>query len=132
MKKERIKIEFLIHDMKVPLAVIEAGIISLLEGQKKFGPLTENQEKVLRRVLRNTKTTKRLVEDTLEIGRSREGVINLKKFKLSQMIKSSLVEIFDLADSSASERMRICHDLDWFRKELAKNGITLTVDEETW
>lgn len=132
MNKEKIKIEFLIHDMKVPLAVIEAGIISLLERQKRYGALTENQEKVLRRVLRNTKTTKLLVEDTLEIGRSREGVINLKNFKLSHMIERSLVEIFDLADCNASEKIRICDDLHRLRKELAKIGITLTVDEEIW
>jgi two-component system OmpR family sensor kinase len=132
MKKEKIKIEFLVHDMKVPLAVIEAGIISLLERQEKYGKLTKNQEKVLRRVLRNTRTTKLLVEDTLEIGRSKEGVINLKNFRISHMIEQSLVEIFDLADCNASEKIRICHDLYRLRKELAKIGITLTVDEDLW
>jgi len=59
----RVKTDLLIHDLKVPLAVIEAGIVSLLRRVEKYGPLTEKQEKVLVRVLRNTKVTKRLVND---------------------------------------------------------------------
>ena len=65
MGKQRIKFELLIHDLKVPLAVIEAGAHSLLERMEKYGPLTEKQKKVLQRVLRNTRVTKSLVNDAM-------------------------------------------------------------------
>jgi hypothetical protein len=58
MEKNRIKFEFLVHDLKVPLAVIEAGILSLLHKQDKYGPLTDRQAKVLERALRNTIVTR--------------------------------------------------------------------------
>ena len=72
----RIKIDLLIHDLKVPLAVIEAGLMAVTNRQDKYGPVTERQEKVFTRVLRNTKVLKTLVNDALELGKSREGVIN--------------------------------------------------------
>ena len=49
MEKNRIKFEFLVHDLKVPLAVIEAGLVSLLNKKEKYGPLTDKQAKVLER-----------------------------------------------------------------------------------
>jgi len=33
MRRERIKIDLLIHDLKVPLAVIEAGLTSMMKRQ---------------------------------------------------------------------------------------------------
>ncbi|MFO8164096.1 MAG: hypothetical protein R6T98_06135 [Desulfatiglandales bacterium] len=66
MYRKRIKIDLLIHDLKVPLAVVETGISSLLQRKNKYGPVSENQEKVLMRVMRNTKVIKSLVNDILE------------------------------------------------------------------
>ncbi|MFH1242926.1 MAG: histidine kinase dimerization/phospho-acceptor domain-containing protein, partial [Pseudomonadota bacterium] len=86
MGRERIKIDFLIHDLKVPIAVIEAGIMSLLNRREKYGALTEQQEKVLRRALRNNSVIKALVNDALELGKSRQGIINLVNFRLSSLI----------------------------------------------
>ncbi len=63
--RNKIKIDLLVHDLKVPLAVIEAGVSTLLNRQEKYGTLTEKQEKVLLRALRNTKITQALVNDAL-------------------------------------------------------------------
>ena len=71
----RIRLDLLIHDLKGPLAVIETGIISMLQRENKYGPLTDQQKKVLLRALRNTRITQTLVNDTLELGKSSEGII---------------------------------------------------------
>ncbi|MCP4668174.1 MAG: sensor histidine kinase, partial [Deltaproteobacteria bacterium] len=110
MNKGRIKIDLLIHDLKGPLAVIEAGVISLVKRPEKYGALTKKQEKVLRRILRNTKTTKRLVGDALELGRSREGVVNATNFRLSDLIEQALIEAFDLTDTETAEKVKSCAD----------------------
>lgn len=132
MRRQRIKIDLLIHDLKVPLAVIEAGITSLLRRIEKYGPLTEKQEKVLKRALRNTRVTQTLVTDALELGRSREGIINLVDFKLSDLIEQTLVEILDLTDSKASDRIRQCSSLSELREALADKGLVLFIDEDLW
>ena len=130
--RRRVKTDLLIHDLKVPLAVIEAGIVSLLKRVEKYGPLTKKQEKVLVRVLRNTKVTKTLVNDALELGRSRKGIVNITYFSLSDLIERTLVEIFDLADSGAAEMIKSCVDLTRFREILKEKGILLNIDEKLW
>jgi signal transduction histidine kinase len=130
--RERIKIDLLIHDLKVPLAVIEAGLVSLLNKQDKYGPVTEQQTKVFTRILRNTKVLKTLVNDTLELGRSEKGVVNMSRFRLSSLIEQALEEIFDLTDASATEEIKRCVKLSRFREVLETKGVLLCVEEELW
>jgi two-component system OmpR family sensor kinase len=132
MGRERIKIDFLIHDLKVPIAVIEAGIISLLNRREKYGSLTEQQEKVLRRALRNNNVIKALVNDALELGKSRQGIINAVNFRLSSLIEGALVEIFDLAHCNTSEEIRHCVGLGALKKLLEERGVQLFIDEGLW
>jgi len=132
MAKDRIKIDFLIHDLKVPLAVIEAGITSLLNRQEKYGKLTEKQEKVLRRALRNTKITQTLVNDALELGRSREGVVHESTCCISDLVRNTLLEIFDLTDDKLSEEIRGCQELSILKQLLSGHGVGLIVEKELW
>jgi len=132
MDRRRIKIDLLIHDLKVPLAVIEAGIVSLLTRVEKYGALTDKQEKVLMRALRNTKVTQTLVNDALELGRARKGVITPTNIRISMLLEQALVEIFDLADSGTSEKIKGCTNLEMFRETLEEKGLRLSIDEGLW
>ena len=132
MGKQKIKVELLVHDLKGPLAVIETGITSLLLRENKYGSLTEKQKKVLHRVLRNTKITQTLVNDTLEVGKSTEGIINKNIFPISHLITQSLVEIFDLMDYDTAENIKQCTDLALFRKTLQEKSIQFDIDEVLW
>ena len=132
MRKDRIKLEFLIHDLKVPLAVIEAGVSSLIQKMDKYGPLTEKQMKVLERAWRNTIVTQRLVNDVLELGRSSEGVINKIPFNISSFVEQALVEIFDLTDHETTERIKECSGLEALRRTVSEKGVFLDIDESLW
>ena len=132
MQNERIKIDLLIHDLKVPLAVVETGITSLLQRREKYGPLTEKQEKALMRALRNTKVIQSLANDILELGRSRKERGSLKSLKFSDLIEQALVEIFDLVDRNTSEKIKICADLPQLRDTLEEKGLMLFMEEALW
>lgn len=132
MGKRRIKFNLLIHDLKTPLAVIEAGITSLIERAEKYGPLTEKQKKVLQRTLRNAKITQTLVNDAMEIGRSTEGIIHANRFVLSNLIEQSLVEIFDLTDCAAAESIKECINLTALKQTLSERNIFLNIGENLW
>ena len=132
MGKQRIQMELLVHDLKGPLAVIETGIISLLQREQKYGSLTEKQQKVLKRTLRNTKITKTLVNDVLEVGRSTEGRINVNKFPVSDFIKQSLIETFDLADHKTAEKIKGCINASAVKKVLSKKGVFFDINESLW
>ncbi len=132
MGKRRIKFDFLVHDLKVPLAVIEAGLTSLIQKTDKYGPLTDKQLKVLKRALRNTLVTRTLVNDALELGRSSQGIIQKTTFPLSGFVVQTLVEIFDLVDLETSDCVRGCDTLSVLKEQLSEKGIFLTVDERLW
>ncbi|MBN2032858.1 MAG: HAMP domain-containing histidine kinase [Deltaproteobacteria bacterium] len=132
MERNRIKIEFLVHDLKVPLAVIEAGLLSLLQKVEKYGPLTEKQTKVLERALRNTVVTRTLVNDTLELGRSSAGIINKNYFSVARFIRETLIEVFDLIDQALADEIRARESLSDLKDVLANRGIILDVPEGLW
>ena len=132
MDRKRIKTELLVHDIKNPLAVIETGIISLVQGENKYGILSEKQQKILQRTLRNTKIVKALVNDILEVGRSSEGVIQKRRFVVSDLVRCTLMEIFDIIDFITAELIKGTTDLSQFRDILSKNGISLVITEELW
>jgi signal transduction histidine kinase len=127
-----IKTEILIHDLKVPISVIDAGAKSLLNRQDSYGPLTEKQEKVLKRIIRNTLTTQRLVNDALELGRSREGVMIKRDFKVSSLVVGVLVEIFDLSDGNVSDIIRKIDSYDELCQTIGSSGLVLCFDKTTW
>ena len=103
-----------------------------MQKPEKYGPLTAKQKKVLIRTLRNTRVTQALVNDALELGKSREGIVNLTSFSLSSLFKNTLIELFDLVDSNTSERIKACTELSELKEILAANGLVLIINEELW
>ena len=127
-----IKTEILIHDLKVPISVINAGARSLLDRQDTYGPLTEKQIKVLNRIVRNTLATQRLVNDVLELGRSREGVIVCSQFSVAALVAGVLVEVFDLADPNVADAVRKAASYTHLQHVIADAGVTLDFQKDTW
>ncbi len=127
-----IKTEILIHDLKVPISVIDAGAKSLLNRPESYGPLTDKQIKVLKRIIRNTLTTQRLVNDALELGRSREGVMIISDFTISSLITTVLVEIFDLSNPGVADVIRKTAKYDILNQLVIDNGVRLFFDKKVW
>ena len=132
LQDKRIKIDLLVHDIKSPLAVIETGISSLIRNRSKLGPLTEKQEKILMRTLRNTKVARDLVESVMELGMAREGVFRYMNCTISGLVLSVLREIFDLVDVDMGEKIDDCEDLFSLKDLLKEKGILISIDEGLW
>jgi signal transduction histidine kinase len=132
MPDTTIKTEILIHDLKVPISVIDAGAKSLLNRQDSYGPLTDRQIKVLKRIIRNTLTTQRLVNDVLELGRSREGVMITTDFPVSALVTSVLMEIFDLFEPGVAEAIRKTRTYGELEQAVKASGARLSFDPKTW
>ncbi len=132
MPDTSIKTEILIHDLKVPLSVIDAGAKSMLNRPEVYGPLTEKQAKVLRRIIRNTIVTQRLVNDVLELGRSREGVMHITEFTLSALVSAVLVEVFDLSQPTAAEALRNADSLEDVMATALEGGVALEIPPDAW
>ncbi len=132
MPDTTIKTEILIHDLKVPISVIDAGAKSLLNRQESYGPLTDKQIKVLKRIIRNTIATQRLVNDALELGRSREGVMITADFSVSKLVTQVLMEIFDLADPAVTEVIKKLETYSQISQVVYEKGFRLQFDSKVW
>lgn len=132
MPDTTIKTEILIHDLKVPISVIDAGAKSLLNRQDSYGPLTDKQIKVLKRIIRNTIATQRLVNDALELGRSREGVMVTVDFPISKLVTIVLMEIFDLADPAVTELIKKTSNYPELQHAVKNSGLRLHFDPRVW
>jgi signal transduction histidine kinase len=103
---EDIKIEFLIHELKDPIAVIETGMRSLLERQEKFGSLTDRQERIIKRALRNSQKARDMLHGLLEIGRSETGCFICCRFKPAKTAYEVLLSSLETTAERLYEQCR--------------------------
>ncbi len=132
MSDTTIKTEILIHDLKVPISVIDAGAKSLLNRRESYGPLTDKQIKVLKRIIRSTVTSQRLVNDALELGRSREGVMYTSDFSIAKLVTVVLMEIFDLAEPAVTELIKKIKSYRELEHAIYANGVRLNFEKKVW
>jgi two-component system, OmpR family, sensor kinase len=105
-----INVEFLIHELKDPVSVIETALRMLLEKSEKFGPLTDRQEKTLKRALRNSQKARSLLADLLEVGRSDAACFQCCRFNpvstvdeiLMEALETHAVDLWEVLQTSGS------------------------------
>lgn len=120
-----IEIEFLIHELKDPVSVIETGARFLLENREKYGVLTQRQEKTLMRMLRSAKKARGMLHDILEIGRSKAGCFNSCRFQPVEAVYEVLVDSMETITGgiiSEQDKKR-----DGLSKCLEERGIFLDI-----
>jgi signal transduction histidine kinase len=105
-----IEIEFLIHELKDPVSIIETGVRMLLERREAYGPLSDKQEKTLKRVLRNTQKARTMMYGLLEVGRSEAGCIVCSRFPLVPTVREMLIESVESVCPSVFEQIGTCDD----------------------
>jgi signal transduction histidine kinase len=100
---QEISIEFLIHELKDPIAIIETGLRTVLEKRDKYGPLTSKQANTLARSLRNTRKAWGILNDLLEIGRSEAGCFVCCRFLALASLNQALKDSLETVTGPASE-----------------------------
>ena len=125
-----INIEFLIHELKGPLAVIDTALRMLLEKRDKYGPLSDRQERVLQRARRNTVKAADLLADLLEVGRSDAGCFQCSRFQPDAVLADVLVEALEPFDTDLWESVA-GYGADALRSgDLARHGIRLSCTDD--
>lgn len=129
MPIKNIQTSHLVHDLKNPVNIIETGARSLLDKQDRYGTLTASQEKVLRRMLRNALKIRQLADNMLEMDMAARGVVRISECTLSGILKTALVEVFDIVDPDVSDALVTAPTLDALRKVLVINDIDLDAED---
>jgi signal transduction histidine kinase len=103
-----IEIEFLVHELKDPIAIIETGLRTLLERQDKFGTLSKRQENTLKRTLRNSKKARELLHNMLEVGRAEAGCFIGERFSPAESILQALEDALETNAGGIFEKYMGC------------------------
>ena len=122
-----IEIEFLVHELKDPIAIIETGLRTLLERQDKFGVLSARQESTLKRTLRNSKKARELLHNLLEIGRSESGCFIGERFQPADSAFQALKDALETHAWNLFEKFGIYDNHTKALEFLATNGISFEV-----
>jgi signal transduction histidine kinase len=120
-----IEIQFLIHELKDPIAIIETGLRTLLEKQDKFGPLSAKQQNTLKRTLRNSKKARSMLNNLLEIGRSESGCFICSHFEPAKVVYQALKDSLEIMTGPLSEELGKYEAEKDAVELLSQNGITL-------
>lgn len=121
------QIEFLVHELKGPISVIETGLCMLLDKRESYGPLSSRQEKTLQRTLRNARKTRQMIDDLLEIGRSEAGCFICSRFQPAKAVYEVLRESLESVHGRFSQDLP---EIDRLPDNLARFGIQLTFAPE--
>ena len=122
-----IEIEFLVHELKDPIAIIETGLRTLLERQDKFGTLSPRQVSTLKRTLRNSKKARELLHNLLEIGRSESGCFIGERFQPAKSVFQALKDALETHAWNVFEKFGRYDNETEALEFLASNGISFNV-----
>lgn len=125
---KHIQTSHLVHDLKNPVNIIETSARSLLDKQAMYGMLSPKQERIIQRMLRNALKIRSLANSMLEVDKAALGIVNPAECTLFGILKSSLVEIFDLVDPQVSDSLEEAADHQTFQRILKDNGIILEAE----
>ena len=123
-----IEVEFLIHELKDPLSVIETGLRTVLEKQEKFGSISERQERTLKRSLRNTKKARSMLNNLLEIGRSEAGCFICYRFDPVKSTYTALKDALETVTGPISEEISNYEDEKQAADLLGRHGIFVEIE----
>ena len=120
-----LEIQFLIHELKDPIAIIETGLRTLLERREKFGPLSSKQENTLKRTLRNTKKTRSMLNNLLEIGRSQSGCFVCSYFEPAKSLFQIMKDALEITTGPLADEIGKYQTEKDAGELLSQNGILL-------
>ena len=122
--------QLLVHELKGPLSLIEAAARILIEQTARMGPLTERQQKTVKRILRGTLRGKRLVNQLLEIGRAQAAQFSLASFDVGEAVLNVLIESAESSDAQLGARLSQATAGEAQQAVLAQAGISIKIAAE--
>jgi two-component system OmpR family sensor kinase len=120
----QVNIEFLIHELKDPLSIIETNATLLTEKSDRQPPLSHRQTNSLDRIVRNTIKARSMLWQLLEVGRAEAHCFHCRSFALEPVLREVVLDAVESNAPDLDARIRSGHPAALF-DNLARNGIRL-------
>lgn len=121
-----VNIEFLVHELKNPLTVIEASLSLLktkLTQQTDLAPLQRRQ---LQRAQRNCRRMRAMIGSMLEVGRAENQCFACRHFPVAQVVLETLENAVAAYDPELCDSVEALATIAEKTAHLGANGIRLT------
>ena len=125
--KERL-FDLLVHDLSGPLSIASMTAKNLLYNANRYGRLTDEQTRMLDRILRNLKKSESLLKEMVEILRSEEGLFRKEFFSVEQAVRESLLDAAEATAPSLVEELCYVESREEFQNRLQAHGIFIEVE----
>ena len=102
---DEINIDFLIHELKDPVAAIETILNTLVNETDIYGPLNPRQEVALKRALKSNKKMQEMIYNLLEIGRGEAESFTFQKFLVVDVVWETLFTTLEIWDFPIFEKL---------------------------
>ncbi|MEJ2155921.1 MAG: ATP-binding protein [Desulfobacteraceae bacterium] len=126
---QQVNIEFLIHELKAPLSVIETNTHMLNSCDPNGGISSERYHRITNRISRSTRRVRALLEELLEVGRAEAVCFNCRPFGLVPVIQQVLMEAMESHSAELYEKARSHKGINKQMAFLASNGIRFQAQE---
>ena len=123
----QLNVEFLIHELKDPLSVIETNARLLIEQQLSRSGGDQRQIKGLQRILRSSQKARAMLWDLLEVGRAEAHCFDCCAFRPEAILKQTLAEVVETHAPELFEKMAAVAGLDGQLAYLAEQGIRMDI-----
>lgn len=123
---KELEIEFLIHELKDPISIVETGAKMLIIKQERFGPLTERQTKTVNRIIRNAAKARHMLYSLLEVGRAETGSFQCAQFAPFVAGYEVLLECLDLHTPETADQARHFQPREAALEYLENSGFIVT------
>jgi signal transduction histidine kinase len=124
--KERL-FDLLIHDLTGPLSIISVSANNLLNKTDQYGSLTDQQQRSLDRISRNSRKAQNLLQEMIEIFRSEEGLFKKDFFLIEKALRDSLLDVLEGSAPHAVENLYQAKTPEEFRHILNAQGIFVEI-----
>ncbi len=104
--KERL-FDLLIHDLTSPLSIVSTTADNLIHKSDHYGPLTDQQKRMIDRISRNSHKAQKLLQEMIEILRSEERLFQKEFFSIENTLQDSMLDVLEMSIPSAAEKL--CH-----------------------
>lgn len=128
MKSKERLFDLFIHDLRGPLSIASTSVNNLLHKSERYGPLTNQQKRVLERSLRNIRKSQALLQEMIELLLSEEKLFNKKTFSIQEVLKDSLLEAMETIMPDEVEKFSDLRKDEEFEKMLKVHGITVELN----
>ncbi len=119
--------DLLIHDLTGPLSIVSTSTDNLLHKAERYGPLTDQQKRIIERILRNVHKAQALLNEMIEIFRSEEKLFQKERFSIERVLGESILEVLEVSVPDVAEKLCQTKNQEEFKQNLEDHGICIQI-----